>query len=228
MENAGDIINLASVELKDPNKQHFTEAMLLSWASSGQREICRRTHCLRKETANITGNLVVDTIAQSYSVLIPDVDVIGIFNVHCGSKQRALDFTTIPQLDRDNSTWRATSSGTPLRIAPGPNDTLIFDPPPSADWISDYELYIIYSCLPLLDFTDDSQVPEIHPKCWDYIKDWCVMMGKLEDRELVTFDRLFMIWKDGLAYIKSEPKIQLIGATSQIVPIGGIGLNPPR
>ena len=227
METVEDIINLASVELKDPNKQHFTQAMLLSWASSGQREIARRTHCLRKETGNVVSLLVADTISQSIATLIPDVDVIGIFNIHCGDTQESLEFTTIPQLDRDSSTWRAYSSGTPLQVALGPNDTLCFSPAPSADWITDHELYIIYSYLPTADLTSVDDVPQLHKKAWDYIKDWCVLMGKLEDRETLFFDRLFQVWVDGLRFIKSEPTIIIKGATSQVIPKGGVGINEP-
>lgn len=227
MENVGDIISLAAKELADPNMGHFLEPMLLSWASTGEREIARRTHCLRKETDDIVGNLVVDTIAQSYSALIPDVDVIGIFSVHCGSTQRVFDITSIPELDRDNSSWRGLSSGTPRKVAPGPDDTLCFTNAPDTTWIAAHELYIIYSCLPTEDLNDTDDIPQIHKKAWDYIKDYCVLCGKAEDKQFTAWDRRWVMWKEGLALITAEPKIIVKGAMGYLKPRGGVQLNPP-
>jgi len=230
MENVLDIITQASIDLKDPKFGHFSKAMLRGWASEGQREIARRTDCLQKQTGDIASLMVADTIEQSLATIIPNTEVIGLFNVYAGTStsKKALAFTTIPVLDRDNMYWRGRTSGTPTKVYVGPGQTLGFaDAPPSATWLSANGVWIIYSCLPLVDFTSDSQVPEISRKAWDYIVDYCVLKGKREDREFTAFDRTFMMWKDGLAFIKSEPRIDVKGRTSRIIPPGGVGLHRP-
>lgn len=229
METVGDIIVQASVDLKDPRFGHFSKAMLRGWASEGQREIARRTDCLQKQTGNVASRMNADQIEQSLATLIPNTEVIGLFNVYAGTStsKKALTFTTIPVLDRDLSTWRGQTSGTPRKVYVGPEQTLGFSPPPSATWLNANGVYIIYSCLPLIDFTSDSQVPEISRKAWDYIVDYCVLKGKREGREFTAFDRIWLMWKDGLAFIKSEPRIDVKGRTSRLIPPGGVGIHRP-
>lgn len=229
MENVGDIIVQASIDLKDPKFGHFSRAMLRGWASEGQREIARRTDCLQKQTGNIASLMNADAIEQSLAIIIPNTEVLAIFSVYAGTStnKKALEPTMPREMDRDLSNWRGQTSGTPTKFYVGPGGTLGFVPSPSASWLSANGVYIIYSCLPLVDFTSDSQVPEISRKAWDYIVDYAVLKGKAEDREFTAFDRLFMIWKDGLQFLKSEPRIEIKGRTSRIIPIGGVGLNPP-
>lgn len=229
MDNVGDIITQAAIDLKDPKFGHFTKPMIRGWASEGQREVARRTDCLQKQTGNIASLMTADVIEQSLAKLIPNTEVIGLFNVYAGTStsKKALTFTTIPELDRDLTYWRGRTSGTPTKVYVGPGQTLGFVNPPSSTWLTANGVYIIYSCLPLIDFTSDSQVPEICRKAWDYIVDYCVLKGKREDREFTAFDRLFMMWKDGLAFIKSEPRIEIKGKTSRIIPVGGVGIHRP-
>lgn len=229
MENVGDIISQAAIDLKDPKFGHFPKPMLRGWASEGQREIARRTDCLQKQTSDISSLMNADIIEQSLTTLIPNTEVIGLFNVYAGTStsKKALTFTTIPELDRDLTYWRGQTSGTPKKCYVGPGQTLGFSPPPSSTWISANGVWIIYSALPLVNFTNDSQVPEICRKAWDYIVDYCVLKGKREDREFTAFDRMWLMWKDGLAFIRSEPHIQIKGKVSYIIPRGGVQLHPP-
>ena len=224
MENVGNIISQAAIDLKDPKFGHFSKTMLRGWVSEGQREVARRTHCLQKETGDISSLLTPDLIQQSISTLIPDTEVIGYFDVH---SNRPLDFTTIQELNRDSSYWRSRTSGEPKKVFPGPNNTLGFWPPASSTWLASNALYIVYSYVPMSDFTNDSQTPDLPKKAWDYIKDFCVLKGKAEDREFTAWDRLYVLWRDGLAFIKSEPRITVRGKVSYVIPRGGVQLHPP-
>jgi len=229
MENVLDIISQAAIDLKDPNFGHFGKAMLRGWASEGQREIARRTDCLQKQTGDVSSLMVADTIEQVLSTLIPNTEVLAIFSVYGGTStsKKALEPTMPREMDRDDAYWRGRTSETPTKFYVGPAGTIGFVPPPSASWLSANGMYIVYSCLPLNDFTSDSDIPEIYPKAWDYIKDYAVLRGKMEDRELVSWDRLWQVWRDGLAFIRSEPRIEIKGKTSRIIPIGGVQINAP-
>jgi len=230
VENVGDIITQAKIDLKDPVfPGHFTKAMMRGWASEGQREIARRTDCLQKQTNNIASLMNADTIEQSLATIIPNTEVLAIFSIYAGTStsKKALEPTMPREMDRDLSNWRGQTSGTPTKFYVGPGGTLGFVPSPSASWLSANGVWIVYSCLPLVDFTSDSQIPELSQKCWDYIKDFCVLRAKAEDREFASWDRLWVMWKEGLAFMKAEPEIIVKGKVSYIKPRGGVGLNPP-
>jgi hypothetical protein len=229
MNTIGDIVTAASILLRDQNFEHFSADIMYSFANAGSREIARRTHCLKIETGTLVNNLVADVQKQSlnsliYDTTVGDIVTLGIFDVSVGNTTdgtlKTIPYKSMADLNRDRPSWRNWDSGTPRYWCDAPDNSIYLMPAPSSTFISEEGLYIVYSRLPINTFSssDPNDVPEISEKAWDALVTYITMMGKSEDREFSSFDRLFQVWQSSLQYIKSEPYVIVRGRVGSLIP----------
>jgi len=130
---AGDIITRARVYLKDQDssadRQQFTNTILLSYISDGQREANSYAWLLQKRYSFILTAGTTEYALPSDFMATQRV----IYRKGTGNTYIKLDQTSFNQLDADSAGWMGISAGTPTRyyVYLTTSPVIGFVPPPS-------------------------------------------------------------------------------------------------
>lgn len=181
--NFGQLKEELALELRDPDKTHFTDSILGTIINRGERRICQRADCLASwVTSGLT--LVQDQRLYTISSFFTGYDVIKIKKILLDNNE-LYPREEVYFLEEYGQDWRdldSSDSGTPehWHMTSKSKQFGVY-PPPDSDNLSPVNCLIIH--FPTTTMSNDSDTPEIPVNFHDNIIDFGLYEGLRIDRE---------------------------------------------